>query len=606
MSNKIARNTFVRQFGKARICVSLISIFLLLSSTAFAANTLSATTNNSTTTTTVTGYGTVTATNNATLTDVGICYATTTTPTTAGTKISAGAGTLNVQFSGAISGLTAGQRYYLRDYCTNGTPTTFYGTQVIVYTLHTITTGSASSIALNSVIMDGNITSTIGANANPTARGFVYSTSANPTLANSTTTGGTATGSFSHTLSGLIGSTTYHVRAYVTNAGGTSYGSDVTFTTASPPTVTYANLPLTETFTGSLSANWATSTTNAAGVIAPMDLSGAWPQFSTTTDASSTSTGGNGLAIYNTADLGSDDLLSAALGINALNETGVTITFPIVDWGTGYSGSLDQLNVYLSVDGGNSYGATPLNVPLNLAPYFDGIWNNISLDISALATSNSLTLSSTTVVKMVFNLAGSGNTASPKSGNQFIYLDNMKATYTGTLPVELLYFKGQKEKEGNLLSWSTASEINNDHFELERSYNGSSFETIDFVEGKGTYSGISHYAVYDNTFEKGIVYYRLKQVDFDGKTTYSKVISLQDKQNINVTRFSENSLNVSGENLLSMEIYDLNGKLIASHLLNKQVLAQTILLDYSILSNSVYLVRVIGEGQQLFTQKMLF
>lgn len=604
MNSNFVCTSFVQQTNKALIRGSIIGIFLFSSIISFAANTLSATTSNSTTTTTVTGYGTVTASNHATLTDVGICYGTSTSPTTSGTKISAGAGTLNVQFSGAITGLTSGQRYYLRDYCVNGTPTTFYGTQVIVYTLHTITTGSASSIGVNSATMSGNITSS-GSNAAPTARGFVYSTSANPTLSNSYTTGGTSTGSFSHSLSGLIGSTTYHVRAYVTNAGGTSYGSDVTFTTASPPTVTYATLPLTDNFSGSLSSNWATSSTNAAGVITAMDESGSWPQFGTTTDANSNATAGNGLAIYNTANLGADNLLSAHLGLNASDVTGVTLNFPIVDWGTGYGGSNDQLNVYLSVDGGNSFGAVPLNVALNLAPYSDGIWNNVSLDISALATSNALVLSSTTVVKMVFNLIGSGNTTSPKSGNQFIYIDNMSATFTGILPVELLSFNGAKEKEGNFLSWSTASEINNDHFELERSYDGNSFESVYSIEGKGTTTSISNYAFYDNTSEKGLVYYRLKQVDYDGKTTYSKIISLQDEQKIFVTKFSENSLNVSGENLSAIELYDLNGKLIASQLLNKQSSIQTISFDYSILSGSIYLVRVIG-GETSFIQKIIF
>ncbi len=376
--------------------------------------------------------------------------------------------------------------------------------------------------------------------------------------------------------------------------------------------LTYATLPLTDNFTGSLGASWTTSSTNAAGVIAPLNLSGGWPQFGTTTDASSTSTGGNGLAIYNTSTLATENQLSAKLALNLATLQGVSVKFSIVDWGTGSNwgaGStqcMDSMKVYLSTNGGTSYGASYTLVNLNQLPYSDGIWNNVSVDISAIATANSLTMSTTSVVKFVFNLKGSGDIVNPKSGNQFIYLDNFKANYTSILPVELLYFNGQKEKEGNLLSWSTVTEINNDHFELERSYNGTYFESIVFIDGKGTYSGISNYAFYDNTFEKGLVYYRLKQVDYDGKTSYSKMIYLQDKQNISVTKFSENSLNVSGENLTSVEIYDLNGKLIALHLLNKQAASQTLLLDYSILSESVYLVRVLGEGQQVFTQKIMF
>ena len=375
--------------------------------------------------------------------------------------------------------------------------------------------------------------------------------------------------------------------------------------------VTYATLPLTDNFTGSLGASWSTSSTNAAGVIAPLNLSGGWPQFGTTTDASSTSTGGNGLAIYNTSTLATENQLSAKLALNLSTLLGVTVKFSIVDWGTGSNwgaGSpqcMDSMKVYLSTNGGTSYGATYTLVNLNQLPYSDGVWNNVSVDISAIATANGLTLSSTSMVKFVFNLKGSGDIVNPKSGNQFIYMDNFKANYTSILPVELLSFNGVKEKGGNVLSWSTASEINNDHFELERSYDGNSFESIYSVEGKGSYNGISNYAFYDNTFEKGVIYYRLKQVDNDGTTTYSKVISLQDQQEISITRFSEKSLNIGGENLTAIEVYDLNGKLIAVQTLNKDLSSQTVSFDYSILSESIYLVRVIG-GESSLTQKILF
>ncbi|MGH7196108.1 MAG: DUF1566 domain-containing protein, partial [Candidatus Saccharimonadales bacterium] len=68
-----------------------------------------------------------------------------------------------------------------------------------------------------------------------TQRGIVYSTSQNPTTANSKVTSGSGTGSFTANMTGLAQSTTYYVRAYAINGAGTSYGNQVSFTTTSRP-----------------------------------------------------------------------------------------------------------------------------------------------------------------------------------------------------------------------------------------------------------------------------------------------------------------------------------------------------------------------------------
>ncbi|MGE5342808.1 MAG: leucine-rich repeat domain-containing protein [Candidatus Omnitrophota bacterium] len=92
-----------------------------------------------------------------------------------------------------------------------------------------LTTNSVTSITSTSATCGGNITSNGGVGI--TARGVCWSTSAYPTTTNSKTTDGTATGSFSSSLTGLTPGTTYHVRAYAINVFGTSYGNDVIFTT---------------------------------------------------------------------------------------------------------------------------------------------------------------------------------------------------------------------------------------------------------------------------------------------------------------------------------------------------------------------------------------
>lgn len=96
----------------------------------------------------------------------------------------------------------------------------------------TVTTQAVTSITSSSG--DGNGTLVNAGGSAITARGFVYSTSTlNPTLSDSVSTeGGTTTGAFTKTISGLASTTTYYIRAYATNAIGTGYGDAVTFVTS--------------------------------------------------------------------------------------------------------------------------------------------------------------------------------------------------------------------------------------------------------------------------------------------------------------------------------------------------------------------------------------
>jgi hypothetical protein len=94
----------------------------------------------------------------------------------------------------------------------------------------TVTTTAVSDIAFSTATSGGNVTAEGGAAV--TARGVCWSTSANPTTADSKTTDGSGSGGFTSSITGLTSSTTYHVRAYATNAAGTSYGDDLTFGTS--------------------------------------------------------------------------------------------------------------------------------------------------------------------------------------------------------------------------------------------------------------------------------------------------------------------------------------------------------------------------------------
>lgn len=92
------------------------------------------------------------------------------------------------------------------------------------------------------------------------------------------------------------------------------------------------------------------------------------------------------------------------------------------------------------------------------------------------------------------------------------------------LPIELISFDAKRKNSTEVvLTWATANELNNSGFHIERMLeNETVFQSISFVEGKGTTTNTSYYQFLDLNAYTGVAYYRLKQVDFDGTATYSE------------------------------------------------------------------------------------
>ncbi|MBS1680127.1 MAG: T9SS type A sorting domain-containing protein, partial [Bacteroidetes bacterium] len=92
------------------------------------------------------------------------------------------------------------------------------------------------------------------------------------------------------------------------------------------------------------------------------------------------------------------------------------------------------------------------------------------------------------------------------------------------LPIKLLSFDGEDTEEGVRLTWVTGEEINNDHFEIERSAQGTSWQRILSLKGAGTKNTPTEYQTIDQDPLEGTNYYRLRQVDFDGRSSSSEAI----------------------------------------------------------------------------------
>ena len=142
-------------------------------------------------------------------------------------------------------------------------------------------------------------------------------------------------------------------------------------------------------------------------------------------------------------------------------------------------------------------------------------WEELSFDYSAYIGTTGATL--TVIPDME---------TGPRSHASVNYWDYIRFTPL-VLPVELTSFNGKYVGNTVQLNWVTATELNNNGFEIQKSVNGSSFATVGFVQGNGTTTEQKQYSYIDNNVDTRVSNsYRLKQMDFNGNFNYSKVVNL--------------------------------------------------------------------------------
>jgi len=137
------------------------------------------------------------------------------------------------------------------------------------------------------------------------------------------------------------------------------------------------------------------------------------------------------------------------------------------------------------------------------------------------------------------------------------------------LPVELISFEALKWNDQVKIEWATASERDNSYFTVERTIDGFTFETVDILDGIGTSNLTNYYNTNDENPEDGLSYYRLKQTDIDGKSTFSELRAVYFGSEIDLVVFpnpgsgEELTLvrNVNWKNAV-ISIFDCSGKQI--------------------------------------------
>lgn len=169
-----------------------------------------------------------------------------------------------------------------------------------------------------------------------------------------------------------------------------------------------------------------------------------------------------------------------------------------------------------------------------------------------------------------------------------------------SLPVTFAYFKGYVSGEKAVLEWQTTSEKDNKGYEIERSYDGNKFEKIGFVSASTFSASVKNYTFTDNAPLAAIQYYRLKQVDLDNKTVYSKVVLVKYNENaaprllyVNNPFAGELRFTLSKplDSKGRVQLIDMNGRVI----MNREVAANSgniITLPVSNLPHGTYIVNL--------------
>jgi hypothetical protein len=165
---------------------------------------------------------------------------------------------------------------------------------------------------------------------------------------------------------------------------------------------------------------------------------------------------------------------------------------------------------------------------------------------------------------VVFHVVVNSTNANTSSAGDVIYYKTFTAT---VLPVSWSDITSTREDGMAKLKWSTATEINNSHFIIERSHDDSNWEIISEVKGAGNSNKMTHYEFNDNQAPKTALIYRIRQVDFDGKESYSPKVWLQGENDLDIPRivYTGNYITVLTSSLSKshkVRILGLNGSIV--------------------------------------------
>jgi hypothetical protein len=209
------------------------------------------------------------------------------------------------------------------------------------------------------------------------------------------------------------------------------------------------------------------------------------------------------------------------------------------------------------------------------------------------------------------NISVNITTDEPSPGGSVVTATSFSSSI---LPIELSRFDAQVTGQNVILNWATETETNNKSFVVERSYNGRDFEAVGTTEGAGTSITTKSYTMEDNTATattSAVAYYRLKNIDFDGQESVSKVLSVKLRSgnsiNINGIYPAESALALSAnENTeATVSIMTIDGQILSAQAMELNKGYNKANIDLSNLNRGLYFV-VIRTGNEVVTKKFVF
>ncbi len=521
----------------------------------------------------------------------------------------------------------------------------------------TPTAGSAAS-SLNYICTAGNVN--LSLTGSSTTTGLTYQWQSSPTGAGTFTNIGSSSSSPAYTAS-VSSSTDFRCIVTCTAGGGTANSAITTVVLGSIPAndavcdaitlvldgaehcgnTSCATAVGDPTFSSSTANNtvWYKYTPTVTGVIniemsRPAGVTNgfiyAWTGVYTATGACPTLTLTEVTPAPNPYDLTTNPTVTVATG----SLTAGTTYYFMID---GFSGSLGAYCIKIKTAPSAPTSCATNSLPANNAtnvsfePNIKFKWNAVSG-----ATSYDFYFSTTNPPTTLLGAAGADSvniTGGVANTTYYWYVvpKNLGGAATGCtssitsfttgfpLPITLANFSGVREAGNNILNWSTANETNNKGFELERSANGEKFSSIASIASKaenGNSSSVLYYSYTDEKPLTGTNYYRLRQIDFNGKESYSNIVVLKSASIVKaeISRVYPNPveaqlnlvLNTPSSEKVQIRITDLVGKVISEKVLQTNQGDNNVQFNTSNLSRGTYLIKVYSSSNsEMSTQKFI-
>jgi len=283
------------------------------------------------------------------------------------------------------------------------------------------------------------------------------------------------------------------------------------------------------------------------------------------------------------------------MNVNTAGTCGVAALLPKIGLGIEYNVSASGTSGWVSLP-----SVTSASIPQSAVPAWVQLGGLFTIPVAAQRVRITL-----------MDMVGNG------CGNDYAIDDIKFATCPqgGPLPVEFLNITATQKGAGVSINWSTASESNNKYFDIEKSIDGSTWTTLSSLNGAGNSSTVKSYAAYDAKPVAGLNYYRIKQVDVDGKFKFSPVAKVKisiEKTGVSVLANPfVNNITVdflsNSNQFVNVKLSDVSGKVISTEKwkLTKGS-SRSMLNNVANIQRGMYILTVVDEeGVVIYNNKLI-